>query len=44
VAAVGSTELLATEKITDETAATLAALFEALFEALKALGSPKSEH
>jgi hypothetical protein len=35
-----SLELLATEKITDEMAATLASGFGALVEVLKALGSP----
>ena len=39
-----SLELLATEKINDEMAATLAAGFEALVEVLKALGSPEGEH
>ena len=39
-----SMELLTTEKITDEMAATLAAGSEALVEVLKALGSPEGEH
>jgi hypothetical protein len=38
-----SLELLATEKVTDEMAATLAAGFEALVEVLKAEGSPEGE-
>ena len=39
-----SLQLLATEKVTDEMAVTLASGFEALVEVLKALGSPKGGH